>query len=136
MMGERGLLLAGVCLATTLVIFPQAWGQERAHGQEGAGDVAKPFRVREGFQGQLSITTKQGKALSLKVAVHRWSIDGSVGRQTIHLDDFTLFQVRSGKIKMLVDGKEDVKSADAFWTMPAGVTLRLKSRAKRRYWKR
>jgi hypothetical protein len=123
MMGERGLLLAGVCLAATLVILPQASGQEPAHGKEGAGDVAKPFRVRAGFQGPLSLTTKQGKAVSLKVAVHKWSIDGSLGRQTVHVDDFTLFQVRGGKIKMLVDGKEDVKSADAYWTVPAGATF-------------
>jgi hypothetical protein len=123
MMGEKGLLLAGVCLAATWVILPQAWGQERPHGKEGAGDVAKPFRVREGFQGLLSLITKQGKTVPLKIAVHRWSIDGSLGRQTIHLDDFTLFQVRGGKIKMLVDGKEDVKSADAYWTMPAGANF-------------
>src|ERR1700722_6011433 len=103
MMGEKRLLLAGVCLATTLIILPHAWGQ-RAHDKEGAGDVAKPFRGREGFQGMLSLITKQGKTVALKVAVHRWSIDGSLGRQTIHLDDFTLFQVRGGKIKMLVDG--------------------------------
>jgi hypothetical protein len=122
MMGEKGLLLAGVCLAAW-IILPQAWGQERPHGKEGAGDVAKPFRVREGFQGLLSLITKQGKTVPLKIAVHRWSIDGSLGRQTIHLDDFTLFQVRGGKIKMLVDGKEDVKSADAYWTMPAGANF-------------
>jgi hypothetical protein len=122
MMGDRGLRLAGMCLAAALIVFPQAWEQP-AHAQEAAGDATKPFRVREGLQDQLSLKTKQGKAVALKVAVHTWSIDGALGRQAIHLDDFTLFRMRGGKIKMVVDGKEEVKSADSYWTMPAGATF-------------
>jgi hypothetical protein len=122
MIGERGLIPAGICLAATLVVF-QAWGQELAQGKEGPGDAAKTLRIREGFQGPLTLITKQGKTVSLKVGVHTWSIDGTMGRQTIHVDDFTLFRMRGGKIKTLVDGKEDVKSADAYWTLPAGSTF-------------
>ncbi len=76
MIGERGLIPAGTCLAATLVVF-QAWGQELAQGKEGAGDAAKTFRIRGGFQGPLTLITKQGKTVSLKVGVHTWSIDAA-----------------------------------------------------------
>jgi hypothetical protein len=123
MLSEKKLVLIVACLASTLIILPQGRGQKRPEGKEGAGDTAKTFRVREGFQGPLTLMTKQGRAIALKVGVHTWSIDGTLGRQTIHIDDFTLFQMRGGKIKALIDGKEEIKSADAFWTMPAGSTL-------------
>jgi hypothetical protein len=123
MLSERKLLLVVGCLACTLVILPEGRGQKKTESKEGTVDTSKTFRVREGFQGPLTVKTKQGKVITLRVGVHTWSIDGTLGRQTIRLADFTLFQMRGGKIKALIDGKEGIKSADAFWTMPAGSTL-------------
>jgi hypothetical protein len=122
-LSERKLLLIVACLTCMLVVLPQGRAQKHPQGKEGTGDASKAFRVREGFQGPLTLKTKQGRAITLKVAVHTWSIDGTLGRQTIRIDDFTLFQMRGGKIKALIDGKEEIKSPDAFWTMPAGSTF-------------
>jgi hypothetical protein len=123
MMGEKRLLLVLAGLTAGLAILPQGRAQKQREGQGGGADSAKAFRVREGFQGPLTIKTKQGRALTLHVGVHTWSIDGTLGRQTIRSNDFTLFQMRGGKIKALIDGKEEIKTADMFWTMPAGSTF-------------
>jgi hypothetical protein len=122
MLRRKKVFLVSGCLACTLVILPEGRGQ-KTESKEGAGDTSRTFRSREGFQGPLTVKTKQGKAITLRVSVHTWSVDGTLGRQTIRLADFTLFQMRGGKIKALIDSKEEIKGADAFWTMPAGSTL-------------
>jgi hypothetical protein len=123
MLREKKLLLIGGCLAFMLPVMLQGRAQKTPEGKEGTKGTSKTFRVREGFQGPLTLKTKQGKPITLKVGVHTWSIDGTLGRQTIRINDFTLFQMRGGKIKALIDGKEEIKSADAFWTMPPGSTF-------------
>jgi hypothetical protein len=122
-LSEKQLLLIVACLASTLLVLPQGRGQKRPKGKEGVGDTSKTFRVREEFRMPLTLKTRQGRSITLKVGVRIWSIDGTLGRQTIGIEDFTLFQMRGGKIKALIDGKEEIKSADAFWTMPAGSTF-------------
>jgi hypothetical protein len=121
MLSKKELLVIVGCL--TLVILPQGRGQKHPEKKKETGDSSKTFRVREGFQGPLTLKTKQGRATTLKVGVHTWSIDGTLGRQTIRIDDFTLFQMRGGKIKAFIAGKEEIKSADAFWTISAGSTF-------------
>ena len=113
MMINAGLTLTTACVLAAWAALPSAWAQE----------PAKTYRIREGFQAPLTLTTKQGKTVLLKVAIHRWSIDGALGPQNVRVDEFTLFQMRSGKIKTIVDGKEVIKSADAYWTLPAGSTF-------------
>ena len=123
MTSKKGHLCAIVCFAALLLALPRAWGQAHAEVKGASTDAAKTFRVREGFHAPLSLKTKQGKAVSLNVAVRTWSIDGTLGPQTIRVDDFTIFQMRSGKIQTQADGKDVIKIADDFWTMPAGSTL-------------
>jgi hypothetical protein len=118
MMIHNGL----ACMVGVLAALPSAWGQAPSQASA-SGETAKTFRIREGFQAPLTLMTKQGKTVTLKVGIHRWSIDGTLGPQTVRVDEFTLFQLRSGKIKTLVDGKEVIKSADAYWTLPAGSTF-------------
>lgn len=122
MMIRNGLPLTAACMAAAWAGLPGAWAQEPAQAAA-TGEVARTFRVREGFQAPLTLTTKQGKTVSLKVGMHRWSIDGALGRQTVRVDEFTLFQMRSGKIKTMIDGKEVMEGADAYWTLPAGSTF-------------
>lgn len=122
MMIRDGLPLAAACILAAWAAAPGAWAQEPPQAAA-TPQVAKTFRVREGFQAPLTLMTKQGKTVSLKVAMHRWSIDGVLGPQSVRVDEFTLFQLRSGKIKTLVDGKEVTKSADSYWTVPAESTF-------------
>jgi hypothetical protein len=119
MMGNKAHPLPVVRLAV-LLLLAQVWSQATAEDKGGSADAAKTFRVREGFHGPLTLKSKQGKAISLNIGVQRWSIDGSLGSQSIRVEEFTLFQMRSGKIVTLVDGKEVIKTADDYWTVPAG----------------
>jgi hypothetical protein len=123
MTNKRGHPFEGVCFALLLIALPRAWGQAHTETKGASADAAKTFRVREGFHAPLNLKTKQGKAISLNVAVQRWSIDGTLGPQTIHVDDFTIFQMRSGKIQTQADGKDVIKTADDFWTVAAGSTF-------------
>jgi hypothetical protein len=123
MTSKKGHLFALVCFAALLLALPRAWGQAHTEANGASADPAKAFRVREGFHAPLSLKTKQGKTISLNVAVQKWSIDGTLGPQTIRVDNFTIFQMRSGKIQTQADGKDVIKTADDFWTMPAGSTL-------------
>lgn len=121
---DKVLALCVVCLACVFGIAAPGLGQERG-GKETIAAPAKIFRVTEGFQGPLSVKAKSGKVATWKVSVHTWSIDGELGRQTIRTSDFTLFHLRGGKLKIFTDGKEELKSADAYWTSPAGATVTL-----------
>jgi len=112
-----------ICAAFAFSIAPGYFGQESAGGKESVVEPAKAFRVTEGFQSPLSLKTKTGKAVTLKVGIHTWSIDGALGRQTIRTTDFTLFHLRGGKIKVFIDGKEEMKTPDSYWTLPAGAML-------------
>lgn len=112
-----------ICAVFAFSITPRCLGQENAGGKVALVEPAKAFRVTEGFQSPLSLKTKAGKTVTLKVGMHTWSIDSALGRQTIRTADFTLFHLRGGKIKVLIDGKEEMKTPDSYWTLPSGATL-------------
>ena len=112
-----------ICAAFPFSMVPRCFGQESAGGKEAVVEPAKAFRVTEGFQSPLALKTKTGKAVTLKVGMHTWSIDGALGRQTIRTTDFTLFHLRGGKIRVFIDGKEEIRTPDSYWTLPAGAML-------------
>lgn len=103
----------------------KGFGQTQKASKEAFADPATAFRAVERFESLLSLKTKAGKTTSLKVGLHTWSIDGVLGQQSIRVPDFTLFHVRGGKIRVFTDGKEETKTTDMYWTLPAGATLTL-----------
>jgi hypothetical protein len=107
------------------VLAQQSSKQKSADGKEAGTAAWKAFRMRERFQGPLSLKTKAGKTLALNVGLRIWSIDGTLGRQTLRTTDYTVFRLRAGKIKTVIDGKEQVRYVDEYWTLPAGSTLSL-----------
>jgi len=119
------------CIFSVLLLTPvhvlaqQASKQKSADSKEAATAAWKAFRMRERFQGPLTLKTKAGKTLALNVGLRVWSIDGTLGRQTLRTTDYTIFRLRAGKIKTVVDGKEQVRNVDEYWTLPAGSTLSL-----------
>ena len=104
----------------------QGFGQAQQEGKEAFANPATAFRAVEGFQSSLSFKTKAGMTKTLNVRLHTWSIDGASGRQSIRVTDFTLFHVRGGAIRVFSDGKEETKTTDMYWTLPAGATLTLR----------
>jgi hypothetical protein len=117
------ILLVCVC-----GVAPRVAAQEKAASKEALVDPLKVFRATEAFQVPLALKTKEGKTAAFRVGLHTWSIDGALGWQSIKISEFTLFRVRGGKIRVLLDGKEEMKSADDYWSVQAGstVTLRVK----------
>jgi hypothetical protein len=123
----RATLSFGTALISLLLIASsQIQAQGLVDSGEAISDPEKTFRVTAGFRGQLPLETKAGKQLTLQTAVHSWSIDGSFGWRTVRTSDFTVFHLRAGKLQVLVNGVEELKRADAFWTSPAGATLKLR----------
>jgi hypothetical protein len=124
----RALNKCGALLVLLIQAYgaaPRAAAQQAAARQEALVDPQKVFRATEAFQVPLALKTKEGKTAALKLGLHTWSIDGALGRQSIKTAEFTLFRVRGGKIRVLLDGKEEMKSADEYWTVPAGTTVAL-----------
>jgi len=85
----------------------------------------KSFRVQERYAGKMQLKTKEGKTIALSVATRVWSIDATLGPQALHVNDFTVFQLRGGKVKALIEGVENTRSTDEYWTVPAGATMTL-----------
>jgi hypothetical protein len=110
-------------LAPVLVFSQQSSKQKSADSKEAATAAWKAFRMRERFQGPLTLKTKAGKTLALNVGLRVWSIDGTLGRQTLRTTDYTIFRLRAGRIKTVIDGKEQVRNVDEYWTLPASSTL-------------
>lgn len=108
----------------------QGLGQAHKEAKEVFTDPATAFRAVGGFQSLLSLKTKAGKTATLKVGLHTWSIDGALGQQKIRVPDFTLFHVRGGKIRLFSSGKEETKTTDMYWTLPAGATLTLQAKGE------
>jgi hypothetical protein len=113
-----------VFLLTPVPVFgQQSSKQKSADGKEAGTAAWKAFRMRERFQGPLSLKSKAGKTLALNVGLRIWSIDGTLGRQTLRTTDYTIFRLRAGRIKTVIDGKEQVRNVDEYWTLPASSTL-------------
>jgi hypothetical protein len=113
-----------VFLLTPVLVFAQQSSKKKSADSKDAATAAwKAFRMRERFQGPLTLKTKAGKTLALNVGLRIWSIDGTLGRQTLRTTDYTVFRLRAGRIKTIIDGKEQVRNVDEYWTLPAGSTL-------------
>lgn len=117
--------ILSVSLLTPVLVFAQSSKQKSADSKDAATAAWKAFRMRERFQGPLILKNKAGKTLSLNVGLRVWSIDGTLGRQTLRTTDYTVFRLRAGRIKTVVEGKEQVRNVDEYWTLPAGSTLSL-----------
>jgi hypothetical protein len=119
------ILLTVFCLMPCVVFAQVASKPKPAESKESATNAWKAFGVRERFQGPLALKTKEGKTIALNVGVRVWSIDATLGRQTLRTTDYTVFHLRGGKIKTVVDGKEQMRSVDEYWTLPAGWSFSL-----------
>ncbi len=119
------VLLAVFLLAPVIVSAQLASKQKTANSKEAGTAAWKAFRSREQFQGPLTLKTKEGKTLTLSVGLRVWSIDGTLGRQTLRTADYTVFRVRAGRINTIVDGKEQLRNVDEYWILAAGSTLSL-----------
>lgn len=114
------IMLAVFCLMPCLVCAQGAAKARPADSKESATNAWKAFRVHEQFQGPLALKTKGGKTVALNVGVRVWSIDATLGRQTLRITDYTVFHLRGGKLQTVVDGKEQLRNVDEYWTLPAG----------------
>jgi hypothetical protein len=114
-----------ILLVCACGVAPRFAAQEKAANKGVLVDPLKVFRATEAFQVPLALKTKEGKTAALKVGLHTWSIDGALGRQSIRTGQFTLFRVRGGKIRVFLDGKEEMKSTDEYWSVQAGTTVTL-----------
>jgi hypothetical protein len=83
------------------------------------------FRVTEGFRAQLIAKPKTGKPMTVDARLNRWSIESTLGKRTVRTTDFTLFHLRTGKLVVQTNDKEELKRPDSYWTLPAGAAMTL-----------
>jgi hypothetical protein len=98
-------------------------------------DPTKVYRVTQGLQTELSVEVPASpsprshfesvRSRPLQVNIQRWSIDRTSGQQTIRTAEFTVFHLRTGKLTVVVNGKEEEKTIGDMWTSRAGGLLTL-----------
>jgi len=114
-----GSLVLG-CLGLAAVTFAQK--------KEGASTGA--LQHTERFQGTAALKDKAGKAKTVRLAVHNWTL---LGEQ--HIDEFPehgflLVQLLSGKVTTVIDGKTEKRNKGEFWVVRANEKMGIEARGE------
>ena len=120
-------------LGVLLVVFlaPGAGGtaaQAQTESAKPSESMAgwKAFRMQERFAGSLQAKSPSGRTVSLNVGTRVWTIEASLGPQHLKVDQFTVFQLRGGKLTTEIKGEKKDRVADEFWAVPAGATMEIR----------
>lgn len=118
---QRHLPHAIVFLTTGILWAASAGAQQTppAQAPQKAESVI-PLKPIERFDGKTAFRTKQGKPKELHVVVRNWQIHGRQRIEKFPEEGFMLVHLHSGKVSTVIDGKEEKRGGDAFWTVPAG----------------
>lgn len=116
------------CVLVLLGAFVLPSSAQKAAGSESPTNARldaryeswKALQTTERFSGPLMLKSTKGKPLSIAVGLRLWSIDAVRGPQKLLIPEFTVFHLRAGTLKTMIDGKEETRKTDDFWVLPAG----------------
>ena len=108
--------LAGLSLASAPAQHTPAPAQQKT-------ETAAPLKPLERFEGQAAFRTKQGKPKELHIVIRNWEIHGRQRIDKFPEEGFMVVHLHSGKVTTVINGKEEKRSGDAFWTVPAGSSM-------------
>jgi hypothetical protein len=116
-----GVLFSLVALATPSVAQKVAAAESEATGKLDAKyESWRAFQATERFSGPVVLKSTKGAPIPLRVELRVWSLDAGRGPQKLLVPEFTIFHLRAGTLKIVVNGKEEVRKSDDFWVLPAG----------------
>jgi quercetin dioxygenase-like cupin family protein len=114
-----GSLVLG-CLGLAAVAFAQK--------KEGSGAAAA--KQTERFQGTAALKDKAGKAKTVRLAVHNWTLLGEQHIDQFPEHGFLLVQLLSGKVTTVIDGKTEKRNKGEFWVVPANAKMGIDARGE------
>jgi len=123
---KRYLLLLYVLFSLGALVTPSLGQKAPAAGSETNANLDaryeswKAFQVTERFSGPMVLKSTKGTSISVQVGFQVWSLDAGRGPQKLLVPEFTIFHLRAGTLKTVVNGKEEVRKSDDFWVLPVG----------------
>jgi len=87
------------------------------------GSETERLNRNDRFVGSVTMKSKTGKSVPLRVSLRTWGMAG--GRDTIRLTEqgFVIVQLHSGKLRTIIDGKEQEREEGEFWVVPPGTQM-------------
>ena len=105
----RMVWIRGASLAALLSLVP---GADRAQTQP--ADMVAPVSR---FDGTAQFKGKGGANKDAHVTIRQWTIPGKQ-KMDVPEKGFLLVTLRAGKVTTTINGKEDKRRTDEFWTVP------------------
>jgi len=92
-----------------------------------AGAVAEPLTPFTAFEGNITITAKNGKTQPIHVSIQSWRIIGRKhATQELPLRGLYVAHLLSGHISVTIDGQTTDYLSGSYWTIEAGATMQVK----------
>ena len=110
----RTTWIQGVSLAALLCLIPAA---DRAQTQP--ADLVAPVNR---FDGTAQFKGKGGANKNAHVTIRQWTIPGKQ-KMDVPEKGFLLVTLRAGKVTTTINGKEDKRRTDDFWTVPENAKM-------------
>lgn len=90
-----------------------------AQGQKNPDEMRAPVNR---FEGTAQFKGKGGKQQNAHVTIRQWTVPG---KQKVDLAEkgFLLVTLRAGKVTTTINGKEEKRVTDDFWTVPENAKL-------------
>lgn len=125
------LFSLGALVAPSLAQNAAAKGPETNPKLDAKYESWKALQATERYSGPMALKSTKGTPISVQLNLRVWSIDAGRGPQNLMVPEFTIFHLRAGTLKTVVDGKEEVRKPDDFWALPAGsqMTVQVKGEA-------
>ena len=83
------------------------------HAQTSQTDITTPIQR---FEGSAQFKGKGGKTQNASVTIRQWTIPGKQ-KMDVPERGFLLVTLRAGKVTTTIDGKEEKRRTDDFWTV-------------------
>jgi quercetin dioxygenase-like cupin family protein len=103
-------------VATVLLCLVPCAGPAQTSQNDGLPPVNR-------FEGSAQFMGKEGKQKDAHVAIRQWTIPARQRVDTFPERGFLLITVRAGKVTTTVDGKQQQRGTDDFWTVPENSKL-------------
>lgn len=110
----RMVWIRGASLAALLCLVP---GADRAQTQP--ADMVAPVSR---FDGTAQFKGKGGANKDAHVTIRQWTIPGKQ-KMDVPEKGFLLVTLRAGKVTTTINGKEDKRRTDEFWTVPENAKM-------------
>ena len=104
--------------ASIICLVPVAQGAQPQQPGSPAASIEMPPPVSR-FRGDAHFKGKDGRTRDAQVTIRQWTIPPKQKADSLPERGFLLVTVRAGKVTTIINGQQQQRSTDDFWTVPA-----------------